>query len=190
MTTASFTLNPNRGITLGSTGGTIDPAGSTTLTYNGIVAGTGGLGPKTQGGTLVLGGVNTYSGTTIVSAGTLQDGIANALPATTTLTVKGTGTFDLGGFAQTVAGLADGGVSTGTVTDSGATATFTVNAAGAYSFSGLLSGTLTLTKTGLGGSRCPTPIPTGASPRSVPARSASRPTTTSAPPRVRRPPAR
>ena len=76
------------------------------------------MGPMTNSGTLVLGGVNTYSGTTIVSAGTLEDGIANALPATTTLTVQGTGTFDLAGFAQTVAGLADGGVSTGTVTDS------------------------------------------------------------------------
>ena len=72
VTTASFTLNANRGITLGSTGGTINPAGGTTLTYNGIVAGTGGLGPKTLSGTLVLGGVNTYSGATIIDAGTLS----------------------------------------------------------------------------------------------------------------------
>ena len=153
VTTASFTLNANRGITLGSTGGTINPAVGTKLTYNGIVAGTAGLGPMNLGGTLVLGGVNTYSGTTIVSAGTLQDGIANALPATTTLTVNGTGTFDLGGFAQTVAGLADGGVSTGTVTDSGAAATFTVNNGATNTFSGLLTNganALSLTKTGAG----------------------------------------
>ena len=45
------------------------------------------------------------------------------MPTGTALTVDGTGTFDLGGFAQTVTGLADGGVGTGTVTDSGAAAT-------------------------------------------------------------------
>ena len=141
-TTASFTLNANRGIIFGTTGGTLNPAAGTTLTYNGIAAGTAGMGPMTTSGTLVLGGVNTYTGTTIVGAGTLVDGIANALPATTTLTVKGTGTFDLAGFAQTVAGLADGGVSTGTVTDSGAAANFTVNDVGGNTFSGLLSGAL------------------------------------------------
>ena len=150
VTTASFTLSANRGISIGSTGGTLDPASGTTLIYNGIIAGTGGLGPKTNTGTLILGGVNTYNGTTIVSAGTLQDGIANALPATTTLTVQGSGTFDLAGFAQTVVGLADGGVTTGTVTDSGAAATLTVNDVGANTFSGLLSGALSLTKTGSG----------------------------------------
>ena len=53
--------------------------------------------------------------------------------------MTGTGTFDLNGESQTVAGLADGGVSTGTVTDSGGPATFTVNDAAANTFSGLIS---------------------------------------------------
>ena len=154
VTTASFTLNPNRGINIGSTfGGTLDPAAGTTLTYNGIIAGAGDLGPKTNTGTLVLGGANTYGGATRVRAGTLQDGIANALPVTTTLTVSGTGIFDLGGFAQSVGGLADGGVTTGTVTDSGAAATFTVNNGATNTFSGLLTNganALSLTKTGAG----------------------------------------
>ena len=108
---------------------------------------------KIDTGTLVLGGANTYSGATTVSAGNLKDGVANALPTTTTLTVTGTGTFDLGGFAQTVGGLADGGVSTGTVTNSGAAATFTVNDGLANSFAGLITNganALALTKTGAG----------------------------------------
>ena len=68
----------------------------------------------------------------------------------TALTVSGTGVFDLNGFSQTVASLADGGVSTGTVTDSGAAALFTVSDAATNSFSGDITGSLALTKTGAG----------------------------------------
>ena len=117
-TTAAFTLNANRGINLGAASGTFNTSAGTTLTYNGIAAGAGGL-TKITTGTVVLGGANTYSGTTTVSAGTLKDGVANALPIAGTLTVTA-GTFDLCGFAQTVGSLSDGGVTTGTITDSGA----------------------------------------------------------------------
>ena len=72
MAPLGFTLNANRGIILGAPGGTLDPISGTTLTYNGIVAGTGFLGPKNNAGTLVLGGVNTYSGATIIDAGILS----------------------------------------------------------------------------------------------------------------------
>ncbi len=119
------------------------------LTVANLISGTGSL-TQSGTGTTTLTAANTYSGTTTVSAGTLKDGIANALPTGTTLTVSGTGIFDLGGFAQTVAGLADGGVSTGTVTDSAGAASFTVNDAAANSFSGSITGALALTKTAAG----------------------------------------
>ena len=129
---------------------TVNDAGGNTFSGT-ITNGANALAlTKTGAGTLSLSAANAYTGATTVSAGTLTDGVANALPAGTTLTVNGTGTFDLGGFAQTVGGLADGGVNTGTVTDSGATATLTVNDAAANSFSGLLSGALALTKTAAG----------------------------------------
>ena len=54
---------------------------------------------------------------------------------------------------QIVGGLTDGGVNTGTVTDSGTAATLTVNDAAANSFSGLITNganALALTKTGAG----------------------------------------
>ncbi len=148
-TRINVTLDANRGISLGASGGTFDVANNTMLTYGGIAAGPGAC-TKIDSGILILGGSNTYLGGTTVSAGILQDGTANALLTTAILTVNGTGTFDLNGFAQTVGGLADGGVNTGTVTDSGLAANFTVNDAVANSFSGTIGGALALTKTGLG----------------------------------------
>ena len=148
-TTATFTLSANRGISFGAAGGTIDVANGTTLTYNGIAAGIGGWS-KIDTGTMLLGGASTYSGATTVSAGTLKDAVANALSTTTTLTVSGAGTFDQAGFPQTLGGLADGGVSTGTLTDSGAAAVLTVNDSAANSFSASITGALSLSKTGAG----------------------------------------
>ena len=81
--TATFTLNANRGITLGPTSrygnGTISVDNGQTLTYSGIIAnsdttgnGPGGSLTKTGGGTLILGGANTYSSGTIINGGTLS----------------------------------------------------------------------------------------------------------------------
>ncbi|MDZ4403244.1 autotransporter-associated beta strand repeat-containing protein [Prosthecobacter sp.] len=70
-TTATLALNSNRGISLDASGGTVDVAASTTLSYGGIAAGTGSL-TKTGTGTLILSGVNTYSGSTVVNAGVLS----------------------------------------------------------------------------------------------------------------------
>lgn len=91
-TTASFTLSSNRGIT---TGGAIDVANGTTLSYGGIAAGTGNLS-KTGSGTLVLSGVNTYTGATLVTIGTLAvngslaAGSAASIAVDATLTGTGT----------------------------------------------------------------------------------------------------
>jgi len=80
-TTADVSLSANRGIAVGpSTGsgtGTLEAAGSTTLTVNGIIAnngsGTGAL-TKTGGGTVALTAANTYTGATTISGGTLSVG--------------------------------------------------------------------------------------------------------------------
>ena len=69
--TADFTLNSNRGIALGASNGIIDVNSGTTLTYGGIMAGSGTL-TKEDSGTLTLSGVNTYTGSTTINGGTIS----------------------------------------------------------------------------------------------------------------------
>ena len=69
--TSNMTLNSDRGISLGASGGTIETESSTTLTYGGIIADSGAF-TKSGAGTLLLSGANTYTGLTTISAGTLQ----------------------------------------------------------------------------------------------------------------------
>ena len=67
---------------------TVSVAASQTLTLNGSIAGTGSL-TKNDTGTLTLSGTNTYTGPTIVSAGTLAIGNTSALLPTGSLTLAG-----------------------------------------------------------------------------------------------------
>lgn len=107
--------------------GNLGPVLSTSsgvLTVSSVVTGTRGLG--VSGGTVVLSGINTYTGNTLVSNGTLKLGISNALPTATSLITFGSGrTFDLGGFDQTVASIQG---SNGFILNSGTTtSTLTIN---------------------------------------------------------------
>ena len=69
--TTDFTLDSNRGVALGSSHGTFNVDTGTTLTVAGVVAGSNNL-IKAGDGRLILSGVNTYSGNTTISAGTLE----------------------------------------------------------------------------------------------------------------------
>ena len=157
-TTGSFSLASNRGIVVGPTSGqgngTLEITG--TLFYDGIITsnGTSGTGNlvKTGTGTLVLGGANTYTGNTVVSAGTLRIGAVGSVPSGLgrgDVTVDGT--LDLNGFGSTVNGLYGSGVVTN---GNGGAITFTAggnNRAGG--FSGVIqdgSGTTAFAKTGTG----------------------------------------
>ena len=110
LATNTFPLSSNRGIALGPTSGsgtgTIDVTGTNVLTYGGIMAnngtGTGSL-TKIDAGTLILAGVNTYSGGATITAGTLQLGNTSALTSATSVTDNGT--LDLGGFSNSIGAL-------------------------------------------------------------------------------------
>ena len=111
-----------RALALGNAASTIQvDSGQTFIVNTAAITGTGVLN-KTGAGTIVLGAANTYSGGTVVSAGTLQISASERIANTSDLTVSG-GTFDVQTFSETVGTvtLSSGsitGTGTGTVTGS------------------------------------------------------------------------
>ena len=117
--------------------------GTGTLTISGAIS--GGFSISKEGaGTLVLSGNGGYGGATSVNAGTLRLGAANRIPDSSAVTVAAGATFDLNGFADTIASLSGAGnVSLGA-------ATLTSGDANNTSYSGTMSGAGGLTKQGAG----------------------------------------
>jgi fibronectin-binding autotransporter adhesin len=119
-------------------------------TYAGVISGTGGF---TLGGSntavLILSGANTYSGSTIVSNGTLQDYSAGVFSANSSMQVGSNGGL-LVNHNETVGGLKDGPGGGGAVTVASG-ATLTVNTTGvAGSYSGAIGGSGALVTGGTG----------------------------------------
>jgi fibronectin-binding autotransporter adhesin len=118
--------NSNAAVTVGSnielqgdlTVTNINNNGTGSLTLNGVISETGGVrsltknnGPGTSNSTLILGGNNTYTGTTTINGGTLQLGAANRIADVSNL-VLGGGTFNTGGFNETLGTLSLSSAST------------------------------------------------------------------------------
>src|SRR5207302_6258983 len=105
----------------------------------------GGL-TKAGLGTMLLSGVNTYTGTTTVSAGTLQLAGGSALADTDVVSVGGSGTLEL--LASETIGALDGAAGAQALLHS---FTLTAGDAADHTFAGSLSGAGgALTKTGIG----------------------------------------
>jgi autotransporter-associated beta strand protein len=99
-------LPANRTFTVNdSTGSVVD------LSVSAVVSGTGGL-TKAGTGTMELSGANTYSGITIVNAGTLRNGANDVIPGAIVVNAtaaSGTATYDTNGLNETVPGITYGG---------------------------------------------------------------------------------
>ena len=139
-TDRNFTIN-------NGTAGTFDVS-TNNLTVSGSSTATTGALTKIGAGTLTLTGVNLHTGLTMVNAGTLAEGVSNAL-ATGDLTVNGaTAIFDLGASHADSVGtvtLGGGGGITGSGTSAlTSTGTFEVKSGSA---SAILAGNVALNKT-------------------------------------------
>jgi len=150
-TVGAVTIN---GGTLSNSGGSglLSSSSGFTLTggaINAILAGSGGL-VKSGTGTATFGaatgGANTYSGGTIVNAGSLALGANNRLPTAGALTVNG-GSFAMGAFNQTVTAVTVAG---GAITSTSGTMTATSYAMQSGSASAIFGGAATLAKTTTG----------------------------------------
>jgi fibronectin-binding autotransporter adhesin len=117
---------------------------NSSTTFAGVIGGTGSV-VKQGSGSLTLIGVNTYSGTTTVSAGTLVLGTGTALANTSALTVSG-GLLDLGGSTETVGAVT---LSSGSITN-GSLSSGTSYTVQAGTVSANLLGSAALTKSGTG----------------------------------------
>jgi autotransporter-associated beta strand protein len=119
---------------------------------NGGIAGFSGGGINKAGtGTLTLSGMNTFTGATTISAGTLQAGAVNTFSPNSAVLIASGGTLDLNSFNQIVGSIADS-TSSGTGTINLGSATLTAGGDNSSTtFSGLIQGTTGgLTKVGTG----------------------------------------
>ena len=154
---ATFALNSNRSILLGSAGGTISTTGATSnLVIGGIIKDitSGGNFTKSGPGVLELTGDNTYTGTTTVSAGTLKlTGIGDLSAGA--LSVKSGAILDVTGLTGAIFGTTSTQPLSGAGTLAGAGKTFTFGGSvspgdatpGDLIFSGGAGGTLALAST-------------------------------------------
>jgi outer membrane autotransporter protein len=154
-TSADMTLSSLRGITLTGAGTVLTDPG-TTLTYDGIIAGSGSF-TKEGTGTLSLGGANAYTGITNIIGGTLSVGNAVGLGLNANVNVGASGTLDINNVtvAQNITLL--GGSLTGTGTEASLSGDITLGGnsvlggTGTLALGGVISGNLqAITKTGSG----------------------------------------
>jgi T5SS/PEP-CTERM-associated repeat protein/autotransporter-associated beta strand protein len=138
-------------ITLEEGGGTID-TGTLNISMNPGLVGEGGFTKKGTG-TLSLKGASTYTGPTLISAGTLRARVTDALSAASAYEVAAGATLRISPKTnQTIGGLAGAGtVQLDPPSDDDPAAQLTLGGNNAStSFSGVLAGTGKLIKTGTG----------------------------------------
>ncbi len=112
-------------------------------TYTGVISGNGQL-YKSGAGVVTLDGANTYSGGTTIFEGTLRLGSHGSLSSSTSLNISPNAVFDLNDQSQTITFLVGSG---SVLLGSGE---LTTNTSITTTYSGVISGTGSLIKNGLG----------------------------------------
>jgi autotransporter-associated beta strand protein len=129
-----------------ASGGVLRVNGTTTSTFSGPLSGPGTL---IADGSVTLSAANTYTGATIVgdiNSGNLQQGVVNAIPATSAVTIANGSTVNLNGFNAAIGSLKGAGsvtFGTGATLTTGGDHTSTT-------FSGVIGANGSLTKVGMG----------------------------------------
>ena len=140
---SNMTLNSDRGISLGASGGTIETDSTSTLTYGGIIADSGAF-TKSGAGTLLLSGANTYTGLTTISAGTLQ--VTGTL--SDSAVINNQGTYDVDN-SDTISRVYDTSGSPGNIELASGVTLTTGDTENHYIY-GVISGDGSITKQGTG----------------------------------------
>jgi len=140
---STINLNPGTARKLTISGTNANPA-----TFAGVISGSNGRLVKDGTGTRILSGINTYTGTTTINAGSLV--VNGSLAAASTVTVGASGTLGGNGIVNgsvTAAGTIAPGASAGTLTTGAATLTgiLAVEIDGATSDKLLSTGVLNIT---------------------------------------------
>jgi outer membrane autotransporter protein len=125
--------------------GSLEFAQASDATLSNVITGTGDIS-KTGAGTLTLGGVNSYSGGTTVDAGILALSGAGSIATSTGVTVNAGATFDISGTTSNAVIQALSGAGTVSL----GSKALTVDQASNTTFSGVITGTGSLTKSGAG----------------------------------------
>jgi fibronectin-binding autotransporter adhesin len=134
-------LSGSGSLSVGTAGLTVQPSG--TSTFTGVLSGSGGF-TMSGTGNLTLGAANTFRGATTINSGTVILGIDGALPSGTPVTLSTGAVLDLNGHAATLGSLGgSGNVALGA-------ATLSVAQSGNTTFTGAITGTGGLTKSGTG----------------------------------------
>jgi len=149
-TDLAATSNRTVNLTSGWQPSSVTVFSTTNYTFTGSgIAGSGGFTQMGSGMTK-LNNVNTYTGNTTISAGTLQLGNVAAIPSGVSagnVSVAAGATLDLNGFSTSVNGLSG----SGTVTNSGADTILSIGLNNySTNFSGAIVGAVSLIKAGTG----------------------------------------
>lgn len=130
----------------GSVIGNLNYTSSSSSTFGGVITGSGStVTVNNAGATLILTGINTYTGATTISAGTLQIG-----DGTTPGNLAGTSGVTVSGAGSLATNLADGATFSVPVTLSATTASLKAIQSGTNTISGVIGGTGAFNQNGTG----------------------------------------